>query len=375
MTYAAMLLTQLTHLSVSGFKSLERIENLPLEPINLMIGPNAAGKSNLVAVFRMLSYMLSGDGLQDYVGRSGRGNAVLFDGAAVTTAMNFAFRLRTKTGVVEYAFRLVYAAGDTLVFNEERWRFQRDGASTQARWTGSPPGHTDSRLRQRGEQGSNPARTILALLRQIKVFQFHNTSAASRMRQSWPVSDGLYLKEDGANLAPVLLALQDHYPKHYRKLVDTLRLVVPQFADFTLEPEYDKVYLRWRERGSDLDFGAHQASDGTLRLMALLTLLIQPAERRPALLVLDEPELGLHPAAIRVVAEQMAAAAEETQLLVATQSPQLLDQFTPSDVIVADRRDRATDLRRLEPDELAEWLADYTLSELWDKNLFGGRPA
>jgi predicted ATPase len=206
------------------------------------------------------------------------------------------------------------------------------------------------------------------------VHQFHNTSETARNRQRWSVSDNLVLKEDGANLAPFLLRIREQHPAHYRRITDTLRQIAPFFADFELVPENDTVLLRWRELGSDLVFGPHQASDGTLRAMALVALLMQPTDETPSIIILDEPELGLHPRAISIFAGLLQTAALNTQIIAATQSPVLLDHFEPEQVIVAEREGSETTFRRLDRFKLEAWLEEYTLSDLWDKNVLGGRP-
>jgi predicted ATPase len=182
------------------------------------------------------------------------------------------------------------------------------------------------------------------------------------------------LKEDAANLAPVLARLREVKPRHYQLIVETIRQALPFFADFVLEPEYGKLYLRWREVGTDTIFGAHQASDGMLRTLALITLLLQPIESLPSLIILDEPELGLHPYAIQIIAGLLKSVARERQVIIATQSATLLEEFDPEDVVVVERNGRRSDFHRLESEPLAQWLKSYSLGELWNKNVLGGRP-
>jgi predicted ATPase len=168
----------------------------------------------------------------------------------------------------------------------------------------------------------------------------------------------------------------------YRRIVETIRQIAPWFGDFVLQPsEKNKrfILLNWRERGSDMVFDSQALSDGTLRAMGLVTLLLQPTEDLPSLVVIDEPELGLHPYAIVTLAALMKQAACHCQIIAATQSTALLDQFRPEDVIVVDRDDRASVFRRvpeqMSEKQLDEWLAEYSLGELWEKNVLGGGPA
>jgi len=206
------------------------------------------------------------------------------------------------------------------------------------------------------------------------VHQFHNTSSTARIRGKWSVDDNRYLKEDAANLAPVLKRLSEHERLAYSRIVDTIRLILPFFADFVLETEYEYLLLRWSERGSDVVFNASQAADGMLRVMALVTLLLQPETSLPDVLILDEPELGLHPYAITVLGGLIEALSKKIQIIVATQSPLLVDCFAPEAVVVVDRIERASRFERLSELRLREWLDEYSVSELWQKNVIGGRP-
>ena len=186
--------------------------------------------------------------------------------------------------------------------------------------------------------------------------------------------DNQFLHDDAANLASVLLRLQASEPLAYLRIIETIRLMLPFFSSFVLEPNASMVFLQWRERESDTIFGAHQASDGMLRVLALVTLLLQPIATLPSVLILDEPELGLHPYAIAIVAGLLESVALHCQVLLATQSPTLIDYFTPEQIIVVERPGRDSTFRRLNPELLGEWLQDYSVSELWEKNVLGGRP-
>ena len=194
------------------------------------------------------------------------------------------------------------------------------------------------------------------------------------MRHSWDVYDNRWLKEDAANLAPVLRRLREMDGRSYQRIVDTIRLILPFFSDFELEVKYGSLLMNWRERNSDLVFSASQASDGMLRVMALVTLLLQPADDLPDVLILDEPELGLHPYAVNIIGGLIRAASQNTQVIVATQSAALVDCFEPEDIVVVERDGRSSTFAHLDAESLSEWLKDYSLSELWEKNVIGGRP-
>jgi predicted ATPase len=342
----------------------------------VMIGANGAGKSNFISFFRLLSWALSGD-LQVYVQESGPASALLHDGPQKTHDIEVELGIESEAGANEYGFRLAYAAGDTLIFVDERFRFTPANRPPRT-WIELGAGHREANIIERSAQDdaiAKTARTILALLRKIVVYQFHNTSATARVRSKWDKDDGRWLKEDAANLAPFLYRLKENEPRYYQRIVETTRLILPFFADYELEPEHGRLLLAWRERGADRVFNASQAADGMLRVMALVALLQQPERDLPDVLILDEPELGLHPYAINVVAGLVKSASTQVQVIVATQSVSLIDRFDPEQIVVVDRRGRESQFRRLSTLELRDWLDAYTVSELWEKNVIGGRPA
>lgn len=366
---------RLKNLTIRGFKTIRCLENFQPGPLNVLIGANGAGKSNFVSFFRLLSWMLAPPGnLQEHVGTSGGARVLLHDGPEKTQIIDASLTLETERGDNDYAFRLAHAAGDTLIFTDEKYRFSDRTFPQAASWRQLGAGHREAGLIVDAEEGDPTAKTILALLRQCIVHQFHNTSATARIRGKWNVNDSRWLKEDGANLAPFLRRLRDQEPKPYRRIVRTIRLLTPFFADFELEPENGRLILQWRERGSDVLFDASQASDGMLRMMAMVSLLAQPESDLPAVLLLDEPELGLHPYAIEVVAGMLKTASQHTQVIVATQSALLVECFGPEDIVVVDRRDRESTFTRHSTEELKDWLEEYSIADLWEKNVLGGRP-
>ena len=365
---------RLTHITLRGFKTIRDLTDFEPGRLTLLIGPNGAGKSNFISFFRLLSWALVPPGqLQLYVAEQGGASALLHQGANVTQQIEAVLTLATKSGRNEYGFRIFHAAGDTLIFAEEWFRFRRPGQDRPAPELGA--GHREPRLIEKAAQNNPTATMILNMLRRIIVHQFHNTSPTARIRAKWDVSDNRWLKEDGANLAPFLYRLQNEQPEYYVRIVDTIRLVLPFFATFELYPEFDRVLLRWREIGSDHVFNVSQASDGMLRIMALVALLQQPEPDLPDVLILDEPELGLHPYAIEVLASLIQSASRHVQVMVATQSVTLIDRFEPDDIVVANRSANETLFKRLSAAELTDWLEAYTLSELWEKNVIGGRPS
>ena len=366
-------MADLKRLTIKGFKTIASLENFELGRINLLIGENGAGKSNFVSFFRFLSFMCNGE-LQRFVNTHGFGSAFVLDGPAVTSRIQAELCFDAEQGTNEYAFQLAHGAPDTLIFMEERYRYSNRNYPQLAKWSTFDAGHRESALIQEAEGGNSTARFIRGCLRRCIVHQFHNTSETARVRLAWDKDDNRYLKEDGANLAAVLLRLRDQAAPYYRRIVENIRTVTPLFLDFELESSNGKVLLQWRERATDMVFGPHQASDGTLRIMALFTLLLQPEESLPDVIIMDEPELGLHPYAIGVVAGLIKSVSQHTQVILATQSVNLLNYFQPEDIVVLDRPQRGTIFKRLNGHELADWLKKYSMAELWEKNVLGGTP-
>lgn len=366
---------RLSRLSLRGFRTIRELDDFEPRSLTILIGPNGAGKSNFISFFRLLSWALVPPGqLQDFVARQGGASAILHQGTPPAREMDATLRLTTDAGANEYHLRLVQAAADTLVFAEESFRFRRPEHGDRPA-PGLGTGHREAQLIVKAAEGNQTAVAILGMLRRIIVHQFHDTSPTARIRGKWDVEDGRWLKEDAGNLGAFLYRLQSAAPSYYQRVVETIRLVLPFFTSFELQPEYGRVLLRWRERGTDRIFNASQAADGMLRAMALVALLLQPARDLPDVLILDEPELGLHPYAIEVLAGLLKGAAAHVQVMVATQSASLIDRFDPEDIVVANRSAQESTFHRLGADEFTDWLKEYTLSELWEKNVLGGRPA
>ena len=215
------------------------------------------------------------------------------------------------------------------------------------------------------------------LLSGLRLYHFHDTGCHSQMKKTAKVHDNRHLRFDGSNLAPFLYLLRERHEGSYRSIVRTVRQVAPFFRDFALEPRPenpDTIRLEWEHAGTDAYFDASSLSDGTLRFMAIATLFLQPIEYRPLVILLDEPELGIHPYAITLLASLMRQASVDTQVIVSTQSSLLVDHFEPEEVIVTDRVDGGTKFTRLESSKLAVWLDNYSLGQLWEKNELGGRP-
>ncbi len=365
---------RLDRISIRGFKTIAEMVDFEPGSLTALIGPNGVGKSNFIAFFRMMSWGLADTGnLRFFVSERGGASKLLHDGPSRTREIEAELTIRTDAGENQYYFRLFYAADDQLIYADERYRFSRPGSVSPASWRSAGAGHHDPQLLTHAVS-DDTARVIRTLMQRIVVYQFHNTSETARIRGKWNVSDDRYLKEDGANLAPVLYRLRETDRGCYQRIVDTVRLILPFFSDFVLEPDGYSLLLQWRERNSDEVFSVSQASDGMLRVLALVALLLQREGDLPDVMILDEPELGLHPYAITIIGGLINAAATRIQVILATQSMALIDCFDPADVVVVEREGRGSVFRRLSSEALDVWLEDYSLSELWEKNVIGGRP-
>ncbi|WP_346290939.1 AAA family ATPase [Sphaerothrix gracilis] len=362
----------LKRIVLSGFKSVKTME-LELRPLNVLIGANGAGKSNLIAFFKMLNEMMA-DRFQQYVGVSGRASSLLHFGPKITPQIEATLKFEVENGLDTYYVRLFHAAGDTLIFAEERLSFLQTGYDSP-RTDRLGAGYEETRIRKAADDDITTAKTLQYLLNRCRVYHFHDTSPTAGVRQSSYLGDTRWLMPNADNLAALLLRFRAENPSTYQSIVRTIRLIAPFFDDFDLVPDVsNRVILNWREKGADQVFGPHQFSDGTLRAICLTTLLLQPVDELPELIIVDEPELGLHPYALNIVAALFSKAAHYTQVLISTQSSTFLDSFEPEDIITVNRVDQESQFQRLNSSELDAWLDEYSLGEVWEKNVIGGGP-
>ena len=365
---------KIERLTVKGFKSIRDMSDFPLGDINIIVGANGAGKSNFVQLFRMVRAMLRKD-FQNFVAKHGGASSFLYNGLKATKSVDAEFDF----GKNSYRFTLVPTADETFTISEQR-KFEISG------WRTYGDGYKESRIDDEKHEvssfygsGAGIGWYVYDAISRWVVYHFHDTSDSAPMRQSEIVEDCAYLREDAANIAPFLKALREDGPegkKSYGEIVDAVRLVMPFLDDFTLTPinfgPATKVKLTWKQKGTDYPFQPYHLSDGAIRFICLATALLQP--KPPSTIIIDEPELGLHPQAISILADLIKAAASRTQVIVATQSPLLVDQFSIGDIIIAKRKDGATTFERLNDDDYSAWLEDFTLGELWTRNVIEGGP-
>lgn len=364
----------LKRIRIAGWKSIKD-QTIDLTPLNVVIGANGAGKSNLLSLFKLLDE-LSSTRLRAYVGQNGYADSLLHYGSRQTPVAELELTFSVSAGELTYFARLGVAARGALIFLGEHIEVLETG-SLEPRRVDLGAGHPETNLIQAIEGGNSIAKTAWRLLLSCRLFHFHDTSDTSGARMPCYIEGNHSLSPDADNLASMLYLYRERHPQAFRRITATARQIIPDFEGFVLEPRQlneHQVLLNWTHKGRDYEFGPHQLSDGSLRFIALATLLLQPEEKLPTLIALDEPELGLHPAALEVLAGMAKATSSRAQLLFGTQSPALLDHFEPENVIVVNSRTGASEFQRLDAESLKEWLVDYTLGEIWEKNVVGGGP-
>jgi predicted ATPase len=359
----------LKQIYVEGFKSIRQAD-IELDSLNLLIGANGAGKSNFIKLFEFLHRLIRRD-LQTYVAQNGEAASFLYFGSKVTQ------QLRIELNFGKYQYRVVLAptVEGALIFLEEYW----NGPDTNNKTVSAGGTYKESALPtvqlSKVDFLQPTLNNVLGLLDSYRVYHFHDTSNFAKIKLTGDLHDNHYLHSDGSNLAGFLYLLRERHTSHYERIVKTIQRVASFFADFVLEPAEqnpETIFLQWREKGSDVPFRAHMLSDGTLRFICLATLLMQPTP--PPTILIDEPELGLHPYAIELIGAMIKNASITSQIIISTQSASLVNQFEAENIIVVDRETEGTTFRRLSSDQIKDWLEDYSLGDVWEKNLIGGTP-
>ena len=319
---------------IDGYRSLKSCD-IELCNINVLIGSNGAGKSNFISAFELLLYVH--DKEANYFFAKKELNSQFFNGIKTTERISMNFYINEK---LSYNFVIEPTENNTVILRQDII---------------SP----------------------IMVFNRPAIFHFHDTSATSKIKMEHNISNNISLHQDGRNLAAFLYRLKHNYPKEYHDILVSINLVAPFFKDFVLEPNEhnpELIFLRWQKKGCADVFNPSQLSDGTLRFICLTTLLLQPTELMPSTIIIDEPELGLHPFAISIFAEMVQKAAISKQVILATQSVELLDNFDINDIIVVDNDENGSRFKRLEREQLKYWLEnEYSLGELWNQNVLGGR--
>jgi predicted ATPase len=366
-------MSTLSKLTIKGYKSIQNLENFKLHNLNILLGANGAGKSNFISVFKLLANIYA-QNLQIYIQQNEGVETFLHYGRKKTKKISMAFYFENNG----YAFSLVPTKDNRLIFEKEELCFtgcrnDYNGEFMHPSATVIQSAHSEAILKDSTHQY---VKYIKPAIESWRVYHFHDTSDTAVVKQTHSVTDNLRLKTDAANLAAFLLRLKQKHSDNYNQIVKTIQLVAPFFSDFVNRQGEESIQLEWFEKGNlDTPFKAHVLSDGTLRFMCLATLLLQPFRLMSDTILIDEPELGLHPYALAVLADLIKRAAEKKQLIISTQSVELINHFSANDIIVVDRVNDASTFKRLDEELLQDWLEDYTLGDLWKQNIIGGRPS
>lgn len=359
----------INNIQIENYKSIRSLQ-LDLRPINLLIGSNGVGKSNFISFFKFLKNIYDGN-LQNYIATEGSSEDLLYFGSKES---EYIYGCLEFNEINKYAIKLNPNLNNSLYIEYENIQFNRDKYGHNSGWDDCK---LSSNLIESELKTKHYGRFSFmnSFMESFRIFHLHDTSKSSKLRKPALVNDNEYLREDAANLPAYLYWMQTKFPKEFKKIEMTVRSVAPYFDSFNLTPDKlneDQIRLRWKEKNSDAYFDAKHLSDGTLRFIALATLLLQP--ETPQVIIIDEPELGLHPFAINKLAGLIQKASANTQIIISTQSVNLVDNFHPEDIIVVDRKEKQSVFKRLVSDELTEWLNNYSISDLWNKNVIGGRP-
>ncbi|MCX6990225.1 MAG: AAA family ATPase [Chlamydiae bacterium] len=344
--------------------------SLDLHPLNVLIGKNGSGKSNFISFFSMLSEMMDGR-LQQYVTKRGQAVSFLYQGLKKTTSIKAEFQFSGDT----YTLELEPTVKGELMFVKEGVVLHPPGSPISPFQLSITGGYLETALRQTPSEESlkKIVKYMGEAIRSWKVYHFHDTSSSAPVKQSGQIQDNQYFRPDAANLAPFLFRLKNESPSHYLAILDAIKQVAPFFYDFKLEPLSSNptlINLEWTSINSDFPFRVDQLSDGILRFICLVTLLLQP--NLPATIIIDEPELGLHPFAIAILSGLLKKAASRAQVIIATQSVTLIDTFDLADLIIVEQQNGASFFHRPDPEKLKSWLHEYSLGQLWEKNVLGG---
>ena len=354
-------------ITIEGYKSI-KAQEVKLSPINILIGGNGIGKTNFISAFELIRDIYEQQ-LQNHVLRKGGANCLLYNGKKytdrITVDLLFTHDHSKNRYIVvleESQDRLFVKEAKTAFLSGAVWHIQTCDTNKE-----------EASIKQ---DRCGQAWYVGPLLEQFEIYHFHDTGDKSPMKDFAPLHDNVRLKRDGSNIAPYLYLLKQKYLKHYLRIEKMVASVSPFFDSFVLEPNRlnpNTIRLEWKQKDvPDMTFNAYQLSDGSLRFICLAALLMQPEP--PQTILIDEPELGLHPLAINKLCAMLKKVSSSSQIIVSTQSVNLVDNFAPEDIIVADRKGNETVFCRLDGKELEGWLKDYSMGELWEKNLVCGQP-
>ena len=359
---------KLNEIHVKGYKSIKD-QKISLSKLNILIGQNGAGKSNFISIFKFLRNII--EGRLKNVSQSAGAESLLYYGSKETSRIfiNLDFDPNYYEILLQPSIN-----SDTLFVEKEYCGYWGDKSYPEPYWEYTTNSEEESQLPKK-IKSSKIANYVYWILRDWRVYHFHDTSESAGVKKYASMADNKFLFEDASNLAPFLYLMKETQEEYYERLVKTIKLVIPFFKGFVLEPNpfnEEIIRLEWQDIHSEKIFTANDFSDGSLRFICMATLLLQ--KNLPRIVLLDEPELGLHPTAISILAGLLRKATNRAQVIVSTQSVNLVNEFEPEDIIVVEHKEAETIFNRLEFEKLEDWLENYSLGDLWDKNVIGGKP-
>ena len=349
------------YIEIEGYKSIKKAR-VNLTPINILIGANGSGKSNFISFFDFLNRLYNRK-LNEYIALKGGDNKILHKGKKNTDTISF--KMEFDNGQNGYSAKLK-SGNDSFVFLRENLIYRGDSRDISRSGSEAFIKETDNYR----------APYVKKYLSGLRKYHFHDTSPNSPFAQySNTENDIYYFYENGMNLMAFMFHIQETNKIVYNRIIKNIQSIAPYFSDFYFAPNKENnVRLQWTDKYSDVVFGSNDLSDGTLRFIALSILFLQP--ELPDTIIIDEPELGLHPAAIAKLAGMIKSVSNrDCQVIVASQSTDLISHFLPEDIITVDQIDGQTEFNRLKSDDLNQWLEDYTIDDLWKRNIItGGQP-
>ncbi|WP_448530098.1 AAA family ATPase [Raineya sp.] len=344
------------YVQIEGYKSIKS-QKIDLKPINILIGANGAGKSNLLSFFEFVKHIYN-QNLQKYIALQGGVEKILHKGIKNTQKLSFELEFENENNGYEANLIL---GNEGLIFEKELliYKNKKDVNITSF--------SNESNLKN---ADNFRKKYVIKYLESFQKYHFHDTGRNSAFNHTSHIENDIYyLYPRGENLAAFLWYLKEEHLQSYNLIVATIRSIAPYFLDFYLKPNAEGyVRLQWLNRYSESVYGVTDFSDGTIRFIALATLFLQPNPIKT--IILDEPELGLHPFAIAKLTGMIKSAVQkEAQVIIATQSADLISYFEPQDILAVDLDDGESIIQRLNEQELSEWLKEYNLGDLWKRNI------
>ncbi len=363
----------INNIQIQGYKSIRDL-NINLTNINILIGSNGVGKSNFISFFKLVNNLYE-QRLENFTLKKGAENFLYFGGKTTKSIKGYL----EFDNINGYEFTLEPNFENKLFIADERTYFNKSKGGQSniygKGWSSSAIGANSKESNLKNFTSGIPFH-VNKYLKTFKIYHFHDTGDNSPLRSQSMLNDNIFLREDGGNLAAFLYLLQEKYNSHFKRIEHVIKSIAPYFEGFNLQPDRHNssmINLEWREVGYlDVPFNALHLSDGTLRFIALVTLLMQP--NLPEIIIIDEPELGLHPVAINTLSGIIKKASTKSQIIISTQSVNLVNNFNPENIITVDREDRQSVFKLLDVNELNNWLSDFSLGELWLKNIIKGQP-